>query len=119
LSIHEQQLAGAELVAARVVVDAERQVARGVVDGEAVGALEAHAGAFPDRVHRRMSRAMTSTTAAAGGVGRGRVYPAAAHTTVDMLFGKQARGVGEMDGWVAEEIQGGAGGGEKRVVGLA
>jgi hypothetical protein len=107
-------------VAARVVVDAERQVARGVVDGEAVGALEAHAGAFPDRVHRRMSRAMTTSTMAAdGGVGRGRrVYPAAAaHTTVDM-FGKQARGVGEMDGWMAEETQGGAGGGEKRVVGL-
>jgi hypothetical protein len=45
LAIHEEQLAGEDLAAARVVVDATGEGASGVVDREAVGALEA-VGAF-------------------------------------------------------------------------
>jgi hypothetical protein len=43
LAIHEEQLAGEDLAAAQVVVDAEGEGADGIVDGEAIGALEAHA----------------------------------------------------------------------------
>ncbi len=53
MSIHEQQVAGEELAAAGVVVNTEGEGAGVVVDGEAVGALEAHAGPLPHRVHRR------------------------------------------------------------------
>ena len=53
LPVHERELAGEELPAARVVVDAERQRAAGVVDGEAVRALEPHAGSHPHRVALR------------------------------------------------------------------
>jgi hypothetical protein len=76
VSVHEQQLPGEELPAARVVVDAERQAAGGVVDAEAVGALESHAGPLPHRVHRRrrLIRGPTTTGTAAGGA-VGRVYP--------------------------------------------
>ena len=74
LSIHEQELAGAELPPPRVVVDPERQPARVVVDAEAVGALEAHAGPLPHRVHRRPAirrrRRRATGTAAAAGIGR-------------------------------------------------
>ena len=80
MAIHEQQLAGAELPAAGVVVDAEREVAGVVVDAEAVGALEAHAGPLPHRVHRRPTfpfrrRRNPATTGTAGGVRGRRVYP--------------------------------------------
>ena len=50
LAIHEEELAGEHLPAARVVVDAEGERAGGVVDGEAVGAVEPHAGPLPHRV---------------------------------------------------------------------
>ena len=43
LAVHEEELTGEHLRAARVVVDAEGERANGVVDGEAVGAVEAHA----------------------------------------------------------------------------
>ena len=43
LAVHEEELASEHLPAARVVVDAEGEGASGVVDGEAVGAVEAHA----------------------------------------------------------------------------
>jgi len=56
LAIHEQELADEDLAAARVVVDAEGEGAGGVVDGEAVGALEAHAGPLPHRVPQRRRR---------------------------------------------------------------
>lgn len=52
LAVHEQQVAGAELAAAGVVVDAEREPAGVVVDAEAVGALEAHAGPLPQEYHK-------------------------------------------------------------------
>jgi hypothetical protein len=81
LAVHEQQVAGAELAAAGVVVDAEREPAGVVVDAEAVGALEAHAGPLPHRVHRRRpafpfcSSSPTTTMGTAGSVRRRRVYP--------------------------------------------
>jgi len=56
LAIHEQELADEDLAAARVVVDAEGEGAGGVVDREAVGALEAHAGPLPHRVPQRRRR---------------------------------------------------------------
>jgi hypothetical protein len=43
LAIHEEQLAGEDLAAAQVVVDAEGEGAGGIVGREAVCALEAHA----------------------------------------------------------------------------
>jgi hypothetical protein len=75
-AVHEEELAGEELPAARVVVDAERQAAGGVVDGEAVGALEAHAGPLPHRVHRRRLT-LQATTGGSGTAadGVGWVYP--------------------------------------------
>ena len=76
LSIHEQELAGAELPPPRVVVDPERQPARVVVDAEAVGALEAHAGPLPHRVQRRLV-IRGGGAAVVKGVGVGRVYPLA------------------------------------------
>ena len=56
LAIHEQELADEDLAAARVVVDAEGEGAGGVVDREAVGDLEAHAGPLPHRVPQRRRR---------------------------------------------------------------
>jgi hypothetical protein len=67
---------GEELPAARVVVDAERQAAGGVVDGEAVGALEAHAGPLPHRVHRwRLNLQATTGGSGTAADGVGWVYP--------------------------------------------
>lgn len=75
-AVHEQQLAGEGLGAAGVVVDAEGEPPRGVVDGEAVGPLEPHAGPLPHRVHRRQlllplrrrPRRAAGAVAAIGGV---------------------------------------------------
>ena len=64
LAIHEQELADEDLAAARVVVDAEGEGAGGVVDGEAVGALEAHAGPLPHRVPQRRRRRRRISAAA-------------------------------------------------------
>ena len=50
LAIHGEELAGEHLLTARVVVDAEGEHAGGVVDGEAIGAVEPHAGPLPHRV---------------------------------------------------------------------
>ncbi len=64
VAIHEQQVAGESFAAAGVVVDAEGELAGGVVDGEAIGALEAYAGPLPHRVHHRLICRLTTCTAA-------------------------------------------------------
>ena len=75
MAVHEEELAGEELLTARVVVDAEGESAGGVVDGEAVGAVEPHAGPLPHGVVQRRRAAnagVGAVVSSAGAAGRKR-----------------------------------------------
>lgn len=55
-AVHEEDFSGEGLAAAAVVVDAEGEPPAGVVDGEAVRALEPHARPLPHGVHLQFRR---------------------------------------------------------------